>query len=291
MRNKKLIILLSIVFSLVLVIIVCGATFLVRDVQAYSYYVDSPKEFDKKVISAAGIELNSSMFFLDEPGIKNRVESKCADVVIGDKHYGAEVINIERKFPDKVSINYVVHEELFQYRSTSGEYFRLFSSGRISRKVEATFDDFNDFITVRLRDATTDKPKAYFQGSNGFDRKSMKILVDFMHTVNVMDKNMSGFIDFIDFSYTDGYFSYMYIKTSAGCAIELYDVSEHFHENLDAMLHEGWSAFADKGHDTVNPSSGKISVYMKRSTAKPVPTMVYAPNYIDDDYARDYLGA
>ncbi|MDE7464076.1 MAG: hypothetical protein K2M48_03510 [Clostridiales bacterium] len=292
MRNKKLIVLLSIVVSLVLVIIVCGATFLVREIEAYSYYVDSPEEIDAKVISASGISRNSSMFFLDEAGIKNRIEDKCYDIVIDERHYGAEVINIERRFPDKVSINYVVYDELFQYKSSSGEYYRCYASGRISRQVSPTSEDFHDFITVRPGEETTDKPKAYFQKSSGFDRKAIEKFVDYMHTVRVSDKQMPRWVESIDISRDDGYFKYLYIKTAAGCAIELYDTADYFLDNMDALLHYGWSAFADPKPDSIiNSSGGKLSVYMNRSTSKPEIRMVYNADYSDDDYRKDYFGA
>ncbi len=290
MRNKKLIALLSVVVSLVLVVIVCGATFLVRDVTAYSYYIDSPEEFDKRVISAAAIEKNSSMFFLDEAGIKKRVENKCADVVIDDRHYGAEVINIERIFPDKVSINYVVYDELFQYLSESGEYYRCFASGRVSRKVSPTSDDFSSYITVRLRESASDKPKAFFQNASGYDRRALNKFIDYMHSVRVSDKQMPRWVERIDLSRDDGYFGYMYVKTAAGCAIEIYDRAEELLDNLDTLLHYGWSAFADPKPDSaINPSSGKISVYFNRSAAKPEVRMVYDADYTDDDYRDDYL--
>lgn len=291
MRNKRLIALLSVVAAIVLVIIVCGATFLVRDVQAYSYYVDSPKEFDKKVIAAAKIEKNSSIFFIDESEVKNRVEKKCSDIEIDGKHYGAEVVNIERKFPSKVSINYVVYDELFQYKS-GNEYYRFYSSGRISRSVSTLSDDIDEFITVRLRDGASDKPKTYFQNSKGYDRKALKKVVDYMHSVRVSDKQMPRWVESIDLTRNDGYFCYMYIKTVAGCAIEVYDVADDFFGNLDKLLHYGWSAFADPEPESViNTSCGKISVYMNRSHGEPQIRMVYSANYTDDDYLRDYYGA
>ncbi|MCH5162858.1 MAG: hypothetical protein J1G38_05155 [Clostridiales bacterium] len=305
MRNKKLIALLSIVVSLVLVIIVCGATFLVRDIQAYSYYVDSPAAFDKKVIAASGIEKNSSMFFLDETEVKKRVEDKCADVVIverheeGDEiiteenHYGAEVINVERKFPDKVSINYIVYRELFQYRSASGDYYRCFASGKVSRKVTAEDFATSDFITVRTKQTTADKPKSYFQKSKGFDRMAMKTFIDYMHTVNVKDKQMPQRIASIDLTRNDGMYQYMYIKTKDGCAIEIIAQEQYFLDKLDELLHYGWSLFVDPSPDSdINPSSGKITVFLKDENGSKKPSHEpFHSNYTDEDYERDYLGA
>lgn len=291
MRNKKLIALLSIVTSLVLILIVCGATFLVREVKAYSYYVDSPKAFDKKVISAAGIDMNSSMFFLDEAGIKKRVESKCADVVIDDRHYGAEVINVERIFPDKVSINYVVYDELFQYLSTSGDYYRCFASGKVSRKVSPTSDDFGSFMTVRMSGATADKPKSYFQKSGSYDRRALKRLIDFMHSVRVSDKQMPRWIESVDLTRDDGHMRYMYIKTAAGCAVEVYAESKEFLDRVDTLLHYAWSAFADPQPDlSIDRSRGKISAYTVKNSGKPEVRIVYDDEYDDDDYRKDYLG-
>lgn len=123
MRNKRLIILLCVVAALAVIVIACSATFLVRTVEAYNYYgyYENDDNYDKMVVDASGVKRNSSMFFLDESDVKKRVEGAFANV---------GVVNVERKFPDGVCINYVVYKRLFQYR-VADKYCMCYSSGRI----------------------------------------------------------------------------------------------------------------------------------------------------------------
>ncbi len=280
MRNKRLIVLLSVVTALVLVIIVCGATFLVRDIEAYSYYVDSPVEYEKKVISASGIEKNSSMFFIDEVGVKNRIEKKYPNV---------EVINIERKFPDRVSINYVVYDELYQYLS-GDSYYRCCASGRVASKLSAA--STRCFI-VRPRAATNDKVGAYFQKSNGYDRKILDKFINYMHSARINDKQMSKWIKSIDLTRGDEFLDYVYIRTAEGCAIELFASPDELLSEFTTLLDYGWSAFVDPSPDiSVNPSGGKIQVYVTHASSDGAKIkMTYNEDYGDNDYLHDYMSA
>ena len=123
MRNKKLIVLLTVVTVLIVVVVTCGAAFLVRNVYAYSYYGNAEGgavNYDTRIIEASGIQKNSSMFFLDEKAIAERIENTFPNV---------RVVNIERRFPDSVSINYVVYENSFQYEN-GGSYYQCYEIGR-----------------------------------------------------------------------------------------------------------------------------------------------------------------
>lgn len=238
MRNKKLIVLLSIVASLVLIIVVCGATFLVRHIEAYSYYQSSPVEYDRKVIEASGIKRNSSMFFIDEVGVKKRIEKE---------FYNVGVINIERKFPDRVSINYVVYGNSFQYLTSDG-YVQCYSSGRIGSTSSAPI---GGFFIVKPRDTVSKAPGEYFQDKNGHDRRLVEQFIAYLRNTALDDRQIAERINFVDLS-RDGY---CYIRTRAGCSIEIKGVGEEF----PSLLDDAWSAFVDPSSDhVISKASGTI---------------------------------
>ncbi len=270
MRNKRLIILLSVVAALVLVIIVCGATFLVRHVEAYNYYEDS-SEYDERVIDASGIKMNSSMFFIDETAVQEKIENKYPNI---------GVVNIERKFPDRVSINYVVYDNLFQYLS-GDTYYQCYSSGRIGGTSKTPL---GGYFLVRPRDAVSKTVGAKFQSSNGYDYKLIKQFTDYLHTTALGDKQIVERISFVDLT-RDGYF---YVRTAAGCSIEIRGTGDDFKGLLDGA----WSIFVDPDPDLpVSKASGIIRAYVDRSVSgEKKYRFTYDQSYDQNDYKKDYLG-
>ncbi|MCH5155249.1 MAG: FtsQ-type POTRA domain-containing protein [Clostridiales bacterium] len=279
MRNKKLIVLLIVVLVLVLLVITCGATFLVRHVDAYSYY-DHPQieQYDKNVIKAAGVKKNSSMFFVDEAEIKRKVEKAYPDV---------GVINIKRSFPDKVTINYVIYEKSFQYKS-GDKYYQCYSSGRIGSVSDT---QLAGYFTVKPAAATSEKIGDYFQNSNGKDRKYVDTIIKFLRQKGMIDFQIVQFINFIDFRRA----GYVYIRTNAGCSIEIHDNGASFTD----MLERGFAVYAQPELASVTQTCGLIKVYpnLSQGATDPVRSVYLKPNeskdegniYTDDGYyARHY---
>ena len=249
MRNKRLIVLLSVVTALVLIIVTCGATFLVRSVDAYSYYGDvviDGRNYDSLVIEAVGIKKNSSMFFLDETAVKNRVE---------DAYPNIRVVNVERKFPDRVSINYVVYENSFQYKN--GErYYQCYASGRIGGSSDGKM---SGYFTLKPRAATFTARGDYFQNADGPDRKTVDAFIRFMYTKGLNDRQINERIDFVDLT-REGY---VYIRTTAGCSIELAGGLSEFND----LMARGWNIFVDTNPDSPVTSrvSGLIKAWISRA--------------------------
>ena len=239
MRNTKLIVLLSVVSVLVIGIIACCATFLVRDVEAYNYYSIS-QERDADVIAAAGIKHNTSMFLIDDVAVKSRVEQE---------YYDIEVINVERKFPDRVSVNYVVYERLFQYKA-GNKFYKCYASGRIG---EESDNALGGYFTVKPKHAVSTAPGAYFQSPDGYDFSAIKIFIDTMHTMGLNDSMMTGYIDFIDLT-REGY---IYIRTKYGSSIELKCTLDDF----SRLLENGWNVFVGLDELEINNKRGTIHVY------------------------------
>ncbi len=280
MRNKKLIILLSVVAALVVIIIVCGATFLVRHVESYSYYENSPEEYDALVIEASGIKKNNSMFFIDEQGVKDKVEAAYPNV---------GVINIERKFPDRVSINYVVYGESFQYLS-GDKYYQCYSSGRVG---SFSASPVGGYFIVKPRDGTSQTVGEGFQSADGYDRKLMTAFIDYLHNTALNDRQIYERIDFVDLS-RDGYF---YIRTKAGCGIEIHGTDDV--EKFGELLDKAWSAFADPKPELVDPdtqhfisrATGTIRAYINKSDGDSSVKVTYMETDGEKYYIDNYVKA
>lgn len=275
MRNKKLIVLLTVVMVLVLIIVTCSATFLVRNVYAYSYYGDAENgtvNYDSRVIAAAGIERNSSMFFLDEEKIKTRVEDALPNV---------RVVNVERRFPDSVTINYVVYENSFQYFA-DGKYYMCYASGRIGG---VTDSPSVGYFTLIPRGGVNTTVGEYFQADGGHDRQTIELFIEYLHSTGLIDRQINERIAFVDLS-REGY---TYIRTTAGCSIELRGGVGDFTK----LMERGWSIFADPNTPfTVIPSKeeGLIKVWKSQGGGKLMSTYT-APGGeigVDEDGNKKY---
>ncbi len=281
-----MIVLISVAAALIVMIIACGATFLVRHVETYSYYVDSPEEYDQKVIDASGIKLNSSMFFIDEQGVKQSIESK---------FYNIEVINIERKFPDRVSINYVVHEEVYKvlYGTT---YYHCYSSGRIGGTTQVT-EPSDACFTVKPKTPIDTTVGGYFQNPDGHDRKLVDKFIGFLRRKGLSDKQIYERIEFIDLTRESGGYTYFYIRTREGCAIELYCESNEFFDRFESLIDDAWSIYSDPDHAYkdaagntvyVNPAKGTIQAFISRSDGTPTVRPSYRENLGVEYYRENY---
>lgn len=243
MRNKRLIVLLTIVLVLVLSIVTCGATFLVRDVNAYCYYEHADiDEYNKKVIEKAGVKRNSSMFFVDEVGIKNNIEKAFPDI---------EVINVRRGFPDTVTINYVIYEKSFQYKKVD-RYYQCYSSGRIG---ETSGVEMPGYFTVKPSGSTSDKIGNYFQSESGKDRKYVDRIIEFFRAKGMIDYQITQFIRFVDLTRN----GYVYIRTNAGVSIEIHDSAAKFEDLLDRAF--AVYAKKDPSWTNVEVTKGLIKAY------------------------------
>ena len=281
MRNKKLIALLIVVLLLVVIVVVCGATFLVRHVDAYSYYENPQIElYDKNVIAASGIKNNSSMFFVDEAEVKQRVEQAYPEI---------GVVNVKRSFPDRVTINYVIYEKLYQFQN-GNKYYQCYSSGKIGSESDSLLPGY---FTVKPAGSTSAAVGKYFQDNNGKDRWYVDKIIAFLRSKGMIDYQINELIGFIDFRRA----GYVYIRTNAGCSIEIHDNGGDF----AAMLDRGFAVYAktDPSFTDVVKVHGLIKVYPNLSdgAGDPIRCVYLKHNaaqdgdsvYTDDGYyARHY---
>ncbi len=102
MRNKKLIILFSVLLAVTLLVVFNSVLFSVQHVQAYCANRANPS-YTQEVMDNHRIKKGSGIFFIDEKSVAKRIEENVPHV---------RVLNIERKFPNRVYINYI---EIVEY--------------------------------------------------------------------------------------------------------------------------------------------------------------------------------
>ncbi|MBR7140696.1 MAG: FtsQ-type POTRA domain-containing protein, partial [Clostridia bacterium] len=171
MRNKKLIILLCILFVVTLLVVLSSVLFTVQDVYGYCYN-DDDETFDIEIakFETNGLSRGKSIFFVNEEEVISAVESKYPDV---------NVINVERKFPNIIYINYV---KIFPYLVFETEEDALLVSNDCkilsSQAKESEYDDYVLIKGVTAPSSTTVGEGLY--GENTTDYKVVSQIMDVM---------------------------------------------------------------------------------------------------------------
>ena len=245
MRNKRLIILFCILFAITTLIVLSSAVFSVRSVYGYCANADDEGLCDRVAnLEVNGIKTGRSIFLLSEKKIAAAVEDKLPEV---------EVVNVERKFPDRVYINF---RKLFPYYAiAAGEQTLLAGDGGKILSVTDNADGYVKFTTLGAPNETTAGKKAY--GEDTTEGKFIKLFTDTVNKLKILDytslqKKMEIFesIDVSKLSTNDEF----YVKLRTGTEIE-------FSGNLDDLVPElrlALSTYFNREDDYMNK---KMRVY------------------------------
>lgn len=203
MRNKRLLIIFGILLSLTLLIAVGSAIFSIKTVDAYCYNADD-EELIEKVEFCKEELIGKSIFALDEDQLIDEIQEEVG---------GIKVVNIERLFPNRVSINFVKLYDYFEL-AYNGYYYVCGIDGRILRRQETSSG--SSVIKIKLN--LTDAPSVgeTFATSNRFS--ALQDIITMLERLNFRDTNAPALIESIDLAYTD---TAIYVKTRAGVLIKL----------------------------------------------------------------------
>lgn len=210
MRNKKLVVLLAVFAVVTTLVILSSVVFSVQSVYAHCYNADDERlEIAVASKDVNGIRRGSSIFMLNEEKIINSVESNCSEVF---------VVNVERKFPNRVYINYV---KIFPtlVLETSESALKLAADCKIlavSDKRES-YDDLTRLIVTSAPTSTTTGEKALATDSTEY---AVSIgISDIMIRMNLYNET-AQMLEFIDITQT-ATTGKTFVKTRTGVFFEL----------------------------------------------------------------------
>ena len=135
-------------------------------------------------------------------------------------------------------------------------YYQCYASGRIGGSSDGKM---SGYFTLKPRAATFTARGDYFQNADGPDRKTVDAFIRFMYTKGLNDRQINERIDFVDLT-REGY---VYIRTTAGCSIELSGGLSEFND----LMARGWNIFVDTNPDSPVTSrvSGLIKAWISRA--------------------------
>lgn len=183
MRNKRLIILLSVFGGIVVLVIVMSAVFTIYHIEALCVSHYSPtqneeiSEVSGQVIEAADDFMYRSIFLFDEEELMEAVDSKVIR---------AEAVNVECVFPNKIQIDYrYVSDDLQIYNEDDGTYIIAGTSCKITRISEEPIDSSDSpVMTVTpFEKPVSNVPGEYLYSVDSFDRIAMAMLTTYAESL------------------------------------------------------------------------------------------------------------
>lgn len=257
MRNKRLIILFCILFAVTTLIVLSSAVFSVRFVYAYCNN-DDDQELCEQVadFNVNEIKTGRSIFLLSEKKIIETVESKMPQV---------EVINIERKFPDRVYINF---RKLFPYYAIAAGEQTLLAG--YDGKILSTTDNPDKYIKFTALSAPTETSA----GKTAFaaDSTEGKFITKFTETIDKLQileytslqKKMEIF-ESIDISRISSNREF-FVKMRTGTEITFWGTLDDLENELQIAI----TTYFRKSNDYMN---SRLTVFYNHQTQKYVVTV------------------
>ncbi len=245
MRNKKLIILLSILSFVTILVVLGSVLFSVQQITAYCYNDDDVAvEMAVANTDNNGIKRGRSIFLLNENEIIANVESKVNNI---------KVVNIERKFPNAVYINYVKIFDYIAYEFDGKVYYasselKVLSEGEVK-------DNYSGYIELICKSEQTAVKGGYLFADGS---KARNILLSVMDAVTQlgMHSTMTDLFEFVDIDkYLGG--GSVFIKTRTGVYIEI----QGNELGMKEKLHYAMSVYY--AQDKNRQQQGTITVYRK----------------------------
>lgn len=204
MRNKKLIIIFSVICVLTLLVVLNSVVFSVQHIDAYCYNADD-RELESTVVSATGLKKGKSIFTVNENKVIATVESNVPNI---------RVRNIERKFPNRVCVNYV---KVFPYLELArdGQYYVCGNDARIM-EINAEAMDTRTIIELKSDAALNGGQKGEALFADGTAHTAVTEILGALEQIQYHNEIVE-LIRFIDIR-KEGF---AYIKMEAGVTVKI----------------------------------------------------------------------
>ena len=218
MRNRRLIILFSIITFIVFLVILNSIAFRVKEIEAHCYN-DKSKDFKAAVESASDLK-GKNIFVLSERKSIDKIHSACPD---------ARVVNIERKFPNRTVIN-VVRKFEHAYLEHNGEYIIVDNDMRVLEKGPSPLPQDKRLIRIDIDAPNPGFPLAvpavltkyetggYIQTDKGTPEEILKKLFEGFSRLDYDGNNMIWLINSIGVSSSR---EEIWIQTNSGVKIKI----------------------------------------------------------------------
>ena len=268
MRNKRLIILLSVLGGIAVLIVIMSAVFTVYHVEArcLSRYSDQEEvaAVSAEVVKAAEDEVKyRNIFLFDEEELLERVNLKVLR---------AEAVDVECKFPNTVQVKYDLVSEDVQIKAGDG-YLVAGSGGKIiiSDEIDRTDSSGSEYIDSLISVTPYASPensqagRYLYNDKNAYDLQALYLLIEYSSALVEPGSDQEVFrpssIKSIDLSST----SIITVEMKSGVTFKLNSrTSARFDQDVESLENAvkamvGWYIDADRPEEEKSSGTATVS--------------------------------
>ncbi len=251
MRNKKLFIIFGILLSLTLLITICSAVFSIKTVNAHCINSDD-KAISTKVEEAKEELLGRNIFMINESELSHNIESRVS---------GIRVINVERLFPDIVTVHFIKLYTYFEM-SYNGSFYRFAKDGKISEQSDHSGGE--DIIKVRFD--FDGAPKVDQSVADYAQFKALIQMVDYLEQMEYPNTDATVIISAIDFTYNE-YAIYIPMRSGVIIKLRLHDKNDY--TDVGIKLQKALSFYMadanNRRNGTIEAGSSNVVTYSEKN--------------------------
>lgn len=249
MKSKKTLVLFLILCFLTVLIIIGSVLFSVKTIVGYCYN-DNDEDLVRRVVDASSSKLSegTNIFLVRENEIIERIESEIPNV---------KVVNIERKFPSSVYINFYKIEEYFVIEH-EGVNLYVSNDCKILRSTDAPSAE------KRIKLLIPDAPASTVPGDTLFAPQSQLYTVtsELMGALSRLEsyQNMMEIIASVDVRFLER--NVLFVKTVAGVCIEVQQPETDILTKMQlavSFINDADFDHKSKGTVIVSGSGGKVA--------------------------------
>lgn len=261
MRNRRLIIIFSILVSITLFVLLGSIIFTVKTINTRCLnYAYSDSEIENQILDNTGIPNGQSIFFISEEEVINNIHKNVPRV---------KVINIERKFPNRITIHFVQLFDYFEVES-GGYYYTLTHEGRITSELILP-QPAEQKITIVTKANNRLNIGDYLY--NDHKKEILTEIVSSLERLDLAEQNATTTFDFIDIETKE---NCLYIGISGyKNLIKIADIYDM--ETLFDKIRLGYSTFISPAFDRMPNDKGQYRM-----------VYVVSPKYASNPYNTEY---
>ena len=269
-KNKRLIIIFSVICGLTLLVVLSSVVFAVQEVSVFCVNVksDDPlrQELDEKVLFGKGLDgtkydrhgirYGSSIFMLNERKTIETINQRLAADGIAD----VEVINIERHFPNRVELHYINIDPFFCVARDGKTYYYGKDDARLMKVADGGRSPqapLKYAVEVRTggKIMGAEPGVSVFSTDKPFEKQSAAALLAALETL-CQPAELNDYFDFIDISREGKIFA----KTRLGLVLEFSSFDRLQEQFLFAVATYNEFRQSGKTEDAVRAGTGTLIV-------------------------------
>lgn len=261
MRNRRLITIFSILLGITLFVLLGSIIFSVKTVNTRCLnYAYSDEEIEVQILENTNIPKGQSIIFVSEEKIINSIQENVPNV---------KVINIERKFPNRITIHFIKLFDYFEVYS-GGHYYTLTHEGRVTKKLD-TPQPKDKKITIVSKSSDRLSVGDYLYADS--KRQILSEIVSCLERLDLAEQKATTRFDFIDIETNDGCL-YLGISGSKNL-IKIADIFDV--DTLFDKIRLGYSTYISPAFDRMPNQMGQYRM-----------VYVVSPNYASNPYNAEY---